>query len=111
MQVLIKRLMVLGLILLPGLMFQACSIGGVEGQYAKAISDINKDWVLYEVKEEKGSTVIRVEVSDVVTFKDGKKAMDAIQKITPQLTGYIEFYNSEVGMVLRKVELFPGSST
>lgn len=111
MQGLIKRLVVLGLILGTGLIFQACTSGGVEDQYAKALSDIDKDWQLYEVKQQGKNTVIRVEVSKVVSFKDGKKAMEAIQKITPNMTGYIEFYNSEVGMVLRKVEIFPSSAT
>jgi hypothetical protein len=108
---LIKGLVVLCALLGSGLIFQACTSGGVEDQYAKALSDINKDWQLYEVKKQGDSTIIRVEVSDVVSFKDGKKAMIALQKIDPQLTGYIEFYNAEVGMVLRKVEIFPSSAT
>mgnify|MGYP000181580146 CR=1 FL=1 len=112
MRVLIKRLIVLGLIVGTGMIFQACTSGnGVEDQYAKALSDIDKDWQLYEVKKQGDSTVIHVEVSKVVSFKDSKKAMAAIQKITPQFTGYIEFYNSDVGIVLRKVEIFPSSAT
>ncbi|MFQ5430966.1 MAG: hypothetical protein ACE5EN_00500 [Nitrospinota bacterium] len=108
----IKRLIVLGLILVPLMVFQACTSGGVEDKYAKVFSDINKDWELYEVKQAGGSTIIKVEVinSDKVPFKEAKKAMEALQKMDPKLSGYIEFYNSEVGIVLRKVEIIPAAT-
>ena len=58
----------------------ACTSGGVEDQFAKALSDVNKDWELYEIAENRGAMVIKVEVSEIVSFKDGKKAVEAIQK-------------------------------
>lgn len=112
MQVLIKRLIVLGLILGLGLIFQACTSDGVEDKFAKAISEVNKNWELYEVKQVGNVTVVKVEVfnTDKVPFKEAKKAMEALQKIDPKLAGYIEFYNSEVGIVLRKVEIIPATT-
>ena len=100
------------LLLVVGLINVGCSSGGVEDEFAKAISEVNKDWVLYEVKQVRGATVIKVEVlnSSKVPFKQAKKAMEALQKIDPKLAGYIEFYNAEVGMVLRKVELIPAAT-
>lgn len=86
----------------------ACSAGSEQEQkFAKVFSDINKDWQLYEVEAKGGNTIIRVEVSDNVSFKAGKNAMEELQKIDPKLKGFIEFYNAKVGIVLRKVELIP----
>lgn len=112
MESLIRRSLLLFFIIGAGLMSGACTSGGIEGEFAKSISDINKDWVLYEVIKKGDSTIIRIEVykTDKVTFKDAKKAMGALQKVDPQLTGYIEFYNSDVGIVLRKIEVFPSAT-
>lgn len=92
----------------------ACSSGGggggaAEEKYQAVFSKINPAWQVYEVKTEGTNTVIRVEVADVVPFADAKKALDAIQASEPKLTGYIEFYNKEVGIVLRKVEIMPAT--
>ncbi|VAX17676.1 hypothetical protein MNBD_NITROSPINAE01-1226 [hydrothermal vent metagenome] len=87
----------------------ACTSSGPEDKYQDALNAINKTWSVYEVKQDGKNTIIRVEVTDVVSFKDAKKAMKALQAIEPELTGYVEFYNSEVGMTLRKLEIFPGS--
>lgn len=96
------------LFLVVGITLSACSSGsGVEEKFDKALKDIDKEWQLYEVKKQGDNTIIRIEVDKNVTFKEGEKAKAALQKIDPQLKGYIEFYNSEVGMVLRKVEIFP----
>ena len=108
---LIKRASVVGVLIVSCLAFVACTGGGgLEDKYAKVFSDINPDWQLYEVKKEGENTVLLVEVSDVVSFKDAKKAVDAIQKIDPQLAGYIDFYNAEVGMTLRRMEIIPAST-
>jgi len=87
----------------------ACTSGGSgeEDKFAAALSKLNKDWQLYEVKKKGDQTIIKVEVSENVTFKQGEAAKAALKKIDPKLTGYIEFYNSDVGMTLRKVEMFP----
>lgn len=97
------------LLLVTGLIAGGCSSGGIEDEFADAISAVNKNWELYEVKQVRGATVIKVEVfnSAKVPFKEAKRAMEALQKIDPKLSGYIEFYNSEVGIVLRKVEIIP----
>lgn len=109
MGVLLKRVWVA--ILFSGLALAACESGDDrDSKYAKIFSDLNKDWALYEIVMQGKMTVIRVEVSDVVPFKEAQKALAAIQKDDPKLEGYIEFYNSEVGMVLRKVEIIPAGS-
>ena len=96
------------LVLIAGLVVVACDSGtDQESKYAKIFSELNEDWSLYEIVQQGNMTVIRVEVTDVVPFKEAKKALAAIQKDSPKLEGYIEFYNSEVGMVLRKVEIIP----
>lgn len=107
-----KRFVLVCLLLVAGLTFGGCSSGGVEDEFAKAISEVNKDWVLYEVKQVGNATVIKVEVinSSKVPFRQAKKAMEALQKIDPKLAGYIEFYNAEVGIVLRKVEIIPAAT-
>jgi len=100
----------LALVLATGLAFSGCTSGNdMESKYAKIFSDINKDWGLYEVKKNGNSIIIRVEVSAVVPFKQAKKALAEIQRIDPKLEGYIEFYNADVGMVLRKVEIIPAT--
>ncbi|VAX25485.1 hypothetical protein MNBD_NITROSPINAE02-1173 [hydrothermal vent metagenome] len=105
-----NRLMTSGwlLIFVAAAVFGGCtSADDQETKLAKIFSDLNKDWVLYEVKKKGKSVVIKVEVKDNVPFKEAKKALEQIQKSDPKLEGYIEFYNSEVGMVLRKVEIIP----
>lgn len=107
-----KGFVVVFLLLAGGLIYGGCSSGGIEDEFAKALSGINKDWVLYEVKQRGNATVIKVEVLNAskVPFKQAKKAMEALQKIDPKLAGYIEFYNAEVGIVLRKVEIIPAAT-
>jgi hypothetical protein len=87
--------------------------GGVsssnEEKYTQAIASINKTWKVMETKKEKDSTIIRVEVDDNVMFADGKKAAEAIQKADPKFNGYVEFFNGQLGMVIRKVEIFPAT--
>ncbi len=96
------------LIFVATAVFGGCtSANDQDTKFAKIFSDINKDWVLYEVKKKGKTVVIKVEVSANVPFKEAKKALEAIQKSDPKLEGYIEFYNAEVGMVLRKVEIIP----
>ncbi len=109
---LIKGFVLLCLLPVAGLIYGGCTSGGVEDKFAKAISEVNKNWELYEVKQVGNATVIKVEVfnSDKVPFKEAKKALEALQKIDPKLAGYIEFYNSEVGIVLRKVEIIPAAT-
>lgn len=108
----IKGFVSLGLLLVAGLIFGGCTSDGIEDKFAKALSDVDKNWELYEVKQVGDHTVIKVEVynTDKVPFKEAKKAMEALQKIDPKLAGYIEFYNSEVGIVLRKVEIIPNAT-
>ena len=103
-----KKPTLLFLILALSIAFGAC-MGGSEKEkkFAKVFSNINKDWQLYELVTEGKNTIIRVEVSDNVPFKEAKKAMEELQKIDPKLEGFIEFYNTQVGIVLRKVELVP----
>lgn len=86
----------------------ACTSGGDErvDKFAAALQELNEGWQLYEVKDEGGKTVIKVEVGENVTFQQGETAKEALLKIDPNLEGYIEFYNSQVGMTLRKVEIF-----
>lgn len=105
----IKNVKTLAAVAVLALAFTACSGGGPEEKYQDAFSKINPTWQVYEVKQEGTNTVIRVEVADVVPFAEAKKALDALQAAEPQLTGYIEFYNKEVGIVLRKVEIMPAT--
>jgi len=81
--------------------------GDKEDQFAKALSGLNADWKLYEIGESRGAVTIKVEVNEIVNFQDGKKAVDAIQKIDPQFKGYIDFYDSKTGTVVRKMEIIP----
>lgn len=80
-----------------------------EDKYTQALASVNKEWKVAEMKKEKDMTVIRVEVGDNVPFAEGKKAADAIQKADPKFNGYVEFFNSQVGMVIRKMEIFPAT--
>jgi ketosteroid isomerase-like protein len=93
-------------------MFYACSSGGNpnEGKYADAIKAIDSSWDLYEMTEdENGHTNFKIEVSDVVKFDKAKKTIEAFQKIDPKLSGMVEWYNSDVGMTLRKMEILPAT--
>lgn len=83
--------------------------GGAEEKYSQAIASVNKDWKIAEMKKEKEMTVIRIEVDDNVPFAEGKKVVDAIQKTDPKFNGYVEFFNGQVGMVIRKLEIFPAT--
>jgi hypothetical protein len=83
--------------------------GDNEDKYTQALASINKTWKVSEMKKEKDSTIIRVEVEENVQFAEGKKAADAIQKTDPKFNGYVEFFNGQLGMVIRKVEIFPAT--
>lgn len=97
----------------------ACTGGGGDGsagvsgdnedKYTQALASINKAWKVSEMKKNKDQTIIRVEVDDNVPFAEGKKAADAIQKADPKFNGYVEFFNGQVGMVIRKLEIFPAT--
>jgi len=84
--------------------------GDKEDQFASALSSMNADWKLYEIGESRGAVTIKVEVTEIVDFKDGKRAVEAIQKIDPQFKGYIDFYDSNTGTVVRKMEIMPAPS-
>lgn len=88
--------------------FTACS-SGPESKYEEVLTKVNPAWKVFEVKQEGNNTIIRVEASDVIPFAEAKKAMEALQAMDPKLTGYVEFYNKEVGMVLRKLEIVPAT--
>ncbi len=95
-----------------GLMFGACTGGGgddAESKFSKALSEINSNWFVYEITEERGTPVIKVEVSEIVSFKDGKKAVEAISKADPKWAGYIDFQDSKTGTVVRKMEVIPAT--
>jgi len=94
-----------------GVMFGACTGGGddAESKFAKALSEVNSNWFVYEVTEERGTPVIKVEVSEIVSFKDGKKAVEAISKADPKWAGYIDFQDSKTGTVVRKMEVIPAT--
>ncbi|MBF0292454.1 MAG: hypothetical protein HQK86_09900 [Nitrospinae bacterium] len=89
----------------------ACTGGGgeAEDKYAQALASVNPAFKIAEMKQEKDKTVIRVEVEDDVKFAEGKKVAEAIQKADPKFAGYVEFFNSQVGMVIRKVEITPAT--
>ncbi len=94
--------------LLWGLALAGCETGDdVEGKFAKALSDVNKDWQLYEIAKSRGAMTIKVEVSEIVPFKEAKKAVSAIQKVDPKFAGYIDFFDSRTGTVVRKMEVIP----
>lgn len=103
----------IGLVLAFSLIILAvsgCDSGSdAEAKYQKALNSVNDKWEIYEVTKKGDSTIIRVEVNDNVPFKLSKKAGEAIQKVDPAFNGYVEFFNSEVGIVLRKVEIFPAT--
>jgi hypothetical protein len=83
--------------------------GDNEDKYTQALASINKAWKVSEMKKDKDQTIIRVEVDDNVPFAEGKKAADAIQKADPKFNGYVEFFNGQIGMVIRKLEIFPAT--
>lgn len=83
--------------------------GDNEDKYAQALVSINKTWKVSDMKKDKDSTTIRVEAEENVSFAEGKKAAEAIQKADPKFNGYLEFFNGQVGMVIRKVEIFPAT--
>lgn len=83
--------------------------GDNEDKYAQALVSINKTWKVTEMKKSADSTTIRVEAEENVSFAEGKKAAEAIQKVDPKFNGYLEFFNGQVGMALRKVEIFPAT--
>jgi len=88
----------------------AASVSGDnEDKYTQALASINKTWKVSEMKKEKDSTIIRVEAEENVSFAEGKKAADAIQKADPKFNGFVEFFNGQLGMVIRKVEIFPAT--
>jgi hypothetical protein len=101
--------MVLALTVVSAAAFFACSGGGPEDKYEAVLKKVNPSWKVYEVKQEGTNTVIRVEAADVVPFPEAKKALEALQAMDPKLSGYVEFYNKEVGMVLRKLEIMPAT--
>jgi len=84
--------------------------GGFEGQLADALKGIDETWELYEIKETPNGPVVMIEVGDNVSFKQGEVAKAAVTKLNPEFKGMLEFYNSEVGMTIRRVDIFPGST-
>ncbi|MBI3581322.1 MAG: hypothetical protein HY098_04495 [Nitrospinae bacterium] len=89
-----------------------CSGGGAGDdmdKYQSALEKINPSWKVFEVKGEGAGRIIRVEAGENVTFQDAKKAEEALHKADPKLAGYLEFFNKDVGIVLRKVELVPAT--
>jgi len=83
--------------------------GGDTGKYQQTLEKINPQWKVFEVKGEGANLVIRVEAGESVPFADAKKAEEALHKVDPKLTGYLEFFNKDVGIVLRKIELVPAT--
>lgn len=89
-----------------------CSGGGGGGdmdKYQKVLEKINPNWKVFEVKGEGANLTIRVEADANVPFQEAKKAEEALHKVDPKLAGYLEFFNKQVGIVLRKVELVPAT--
>jgi len=112
MRILVKSVFLCTVIALVGTTFYACSSGGNpnEGKYVDAIKAIDSSWDLYEITEDKsGHTNFKIEVSDVVKFDKAKKTIEAFQKIDPKVSGMVEWYNSDVGMTLRKMEILPAT--
>lgn len=94
--------------LLVGLALAGCeSANDMESKFATALSDVNKDWQLYEIVKSRGALTIKVEVSEIIPFKEAKKAVDAIGKADPEFAGYIDFIDSKTGTVVRKMEIIP----
>ncbi len=103
-----KSLAVIFMVAVLGVAFTACSSGTeFENKLVKAFAEINEKWDVYEVREDGNRLMIKIEVEDVVPFSDAKKALKAIFEINPQASGMIEWYNSQVGMTLRKMEIMP----
>ena len=78
-----------------------------EDKFASVISDLNPDWVLYEIAESRGAVTIKVEAQEIVNFQDAKSAVEAIQKVDPEFRGYLDFFDAKTGMVVRKMEIIP----
>jgi len=94
--------------LLAGVTFVGCESGDdMESKFAKALSDVNKDWQLYEITKSRGALTIKVEVTSIISFKEAKKAVAAIQKSDPKFAGYIDFFDSRTSTVVRKMEIIP----
>lgn len=97
-------------LVIVALAISGCTSGdGIEDKYDKALKEVNENWYLYEIGESRGAVVIKVEVSEIVSFDDGKKAVDAINKVDPSFAGYIDFYDSKTGTVVRKMEVIPST--
>ncbi|MDH5541673.1 MAG: hypothetical protein OEY64_01780 [Nitrospinota bacterium] len=99
-------------ILVLGVMsLAACTSGGggFEGDLADALKKMDESWELYEIRETQNGPVVMIEVNDNVTFKQGEEAKAEVTKLNPEFKGMLEFYNSEVGMTIRRVDIFPGS--
>ncbi len=109
MDAVIKNVKTLAAVAVLALAFACSGGGGAEDKFQAAFSKVNPAWKVYEVKKEGTNTIIRVEAADAVPFAEAKKALDALLAVDPKLTGYVEFYNKEVGMVLRKLEIVPAS--
>ncbi|MDH5638798.1 MAG: hypothetical protein OEZ04_09920 [Nitrospinota bacterium] len=90
-----------------------CTEGGdgsdIEDKFADAISEVNPDWVLYEIAESRGAVTIKVEAQEIVNFREAQKGIEAIQKVDPGFKGYIDFFDAKTGMVVRKMEIIPVS--
>lgn len=78
-----------------------------EDKFAQALTEMNPNWFLYEIGENRGAPTIKVEVSEIVDFKSAKKAVEAIQKVDPEFRGYIDFLDTKTGTVVRKMEIIP----
>ena len=100
---------VLALLAAPLLFATGCSGGGEQGKYQQVLEKVNPNWKVFEVKGEGTNLLIRVEAGESVSFADAKKAEEALHKADPKLAGFLEFYNKDVGIVLRKIELIPAT--
>ena len=105
-----NKLKLFFIVMILSIAFGACTGGSEEEKkFGKVFSNINKDWQLYEITTEGENIFFRVEVPEIVSFKDAKKAMEELHKIDPKLKGFVEFFNASMGIVLRKVELVPAT--
>jgi len=100
-----------GLLALAGGCTQGSDSSSMEDKYASALAELNPDWVLYEIGESRGAVTIKVESQEIVNFQDAKKAVEAIQKVDPQFKGYLDFFDSKTGTVVRKIEIIPAAPT
>ncbi len=112
MRIIVKSLFLGAVIALTCTSFYACSSGGNpnEDKFADAIKAIDSSWDLYEITaDDAGHTNFKIEVADVVKFDQAKKTIKALQEIDPTLSGMVEWYNADVGMTLRKMEILPAT--